>query len=138
LTIRTDQFRQRLSAGFIASLSTVSRPPNVRHPDCATLREADLSSVESEAFYPLTFPITAGPGCIVVMITLSAQASAQRGFADLEAHGGITLAVAALSAVVSVGYGFAPMIAARIKPETAHGVQRVIPFVLLSIRVQIT
>jgi hypothetical protein len=37
-----------------------------------------------------------------------------------------------------VCYGFAPMIAARIKPETAHGVQRVIPFVLLSIRVQIT
>jgi hypothetical protein len=33
-----------------------------------------------------------------------------------------------------VCYGFAPMIAARIKPETAHGVQRVIPFVLLSIR----
>jgi multiple antibiotic resistance protein len=60
------------------------------------------------------------------------------GFADLEAHGGIRLAVAALSAVVSVGYGFAPMIAARIKPETAHGVQRVIAFVLLSIRVQIT
>jgi small neutral amino acid transporter SnatA (MarC family) len=99
---------------FIASLSTVSGPPKVRHPDCANLREADLSSVESQAFYPLTFPITAGPGCIVVMITLSAQASAQRGFADLEAHGGITLAVAALSAVVSVCYGFAPMIAARI------------------------
>jgi hypothetical protein len=39
---------------------------------------------------------------------------------------------------LSVGYGFAPMIAARIKPETAHGVQRVIAFVLLSIRVQIT
>jgi len=46
--------------------------------ETATLREADLSSVESKAFYPLTFPITAGPGCIVVMITLSAQASAQR------------------------------------------------------------
>jgi len=59
------------------------------------------------------------------MITLSAQASAQRGFADLAAHGGITLAVAALSAVVFVCYGFAPMIAARIKPQTAHGVQRV-------------
>ena len=60
------------------------------------------------------------------------------GIADLKAHGDITAAVAALSAVVSVGYGFAPMIAARIKPETAHGVQRVIAFVLLSIRAQIT
>ena len=99
---------------------------------------ADLSSLESKAFYPLTFPITAGPGSIVVMITLSAQASAQRGFADLAAHGGITLAVVALSALVFVCYGSAPMIAARIKPQTAHGVQRVIAFVLLSIGVQIT
>jgi len=46
--------------------------------------------------------------------------------------------VAALSAVVFVCYGFAPMIAARIKPQTAHGIQRVIAFVLLSIGVQIT
>jgi multiple antibiotic resistance protein len=98
----------------------------------------DFSSLESKVFYPLTFPITAGPGCIVVMITLSAQASAQRGFADLAAHSGITLAVAVLSAVVFLCYGFAPMIAARIKPQTAHGVQRVIAFVLLSIGVQIT
>jgi multiple antibiotic resistance protein len=104
----------------------------------ATSPETDLSSLESKVFYPLTFPITAGPGCIVVMITLSAQASAQRGFADLVAHGGIALAVAALSAVVFVCYGFAPVIAARIKPQTAHGIQRVIAFVLLSIGVQIT
>jgi multiple antibiotic resistance protein len=106
--------------------------------ETATSPETDLSSLESKVFYPLTFPITAGPGCIVVMITLSAQASAQRGFADLAAHGGIALAVAALSTVVFVCYGFAPMIAARIKPQTAHGIQRVIAFVLLSIGVQIT
>jgi len=98
----------------------------------------DLSSLESKAFYPLTFPITAGPGCIVLMITLSAQASAQRGFADLAAHSGIALAVVALSGAVFVCYGFAPTIAARIKPQTAHGIQRVIAFVLLSIGVQIT
>jgi multiple antibiotic resistance protein len=98
----------------------------------------DVSSLESKSFYPLTFPITAGPGCIVVMITLSAQASAQRGFADLAAHGGIVLAVIVLSAAVFVCYGFAPTIAARIKPETARGIQRVIAFVLLSIGVQIT
>jgi multiple antibiotic resistance protein len=97
-----------------------------------------LSSLEGKSFYPLTFPITAGPGCIVVMITLSAQASAQRGFADLAAHGGIALAVVALSGAVFVCYGFAPTIAARIKPQTAHGIQRVIAYVLLSIGVQIT
>jgi multiple antibiotic resistance protein len=98
----------------------------------------NMSSLESQAFYPLTFPITAGPGCIVVMITLSAHASAQRGFADLGAHIGIALAVVALSVAVFICYGFAPTIAARIKPQTAHGIQRVIAFVLWSIGVQIT
>jgi multiple antibiotic resistance protein len=100
--------------------------------------DPNVASLETKSFYPLTFPITAGPGCIVVMITLSAQASAQRGFADLAAHGGIALAVVALSVAVYVCYSFAPTIASRIKPQTAHGVQRVIAFVLLSIGVQIT
>jgi multiple antibiotic resistance protein len=112
--------------------------PTPAADETATSSETDLASLESKVFYPLTFPITAGPGCIVVMITLSAQASAQRGFADVAAHGGIALAVAVLSALVFVCYGFAPTIAARIKPQTAHGVQRVIAFVLLSIGVQIT
>jgi multiple antibiotic resistance protein len=96
------------------------------------------TDVDSKVFYPLTFPITAGPGCIVVMITLSAHASGDRGFADAAAHGGIALAVVLLSATVFVCYGYAPTITARIKPKTAHGVQRVIAFVLLSIGVQIT
>ena len=61
------------------------RVPAERTP---TMPDTELPSLESKAFYPLTFPITAGPGCIVVMIALSAQASAQRGFADLAAQGG--------------------------------------------------
>jgi multiple antibiotic resistance protein len=117
-------------------LSQNDAAPAAPHNGVASDRNA--SSPESQAFYPLTFPITAGPGCIVVMITLSAQASARRGFTDLAAHGGIALAVAVLSAAVFVCYSFAPTIAARIKPQTAHGIQRVIAFVLLSIGVQIT
>jgi multiple antibiotic resistance protein len=109
--------------------------PADEHP--ATMQTAGLPSLESKTFYPLTFPITAGPGCIVVTITLSAQASAQGGFADLAAHGGIAFAVVALGVAVYVCYGFAPTIASRIKPQTAHGIQRVIAFVLLSIGVQI-
>jgi multiple antibiotic resistance protein len=132
----------QVSGGFVLAamgwnlLSQSEATPVATRSEAAA--DPGVSSLESKSFYPLTFPITAGPGCIVVMITLSAQASAQRGFADLAAHGGIALAVAALSGAVFVCYGFAPTIAARIKPETAHGLQRVIAFVLLSIGVQIT
>lgn len=103
----------------------------------ASLADGDLQSAESKVFYPLTFPITAGPGCIVVLITLSAHASAEHGFADVAAHAGIMLAVVMLSVLVYVCYGFAPAIAARVRPQTAHGVLRVIAFVLMCIGVQI-
>lgn len=33
-----------------------------------------IRSLEQKVFYPFTFPITAAPGCIVVMVTLSARA----------------------------------------------------------------
>jgi multiple antibiotic resistance protein len=130
----------QVSGGFVLAamgwnLLSQSDAPSVA-TESKEVADPDVS-VQGKSFYPLTFPITAGPGCIVVMITLSAQAAGQRGFADLAAHGGIALAVVALSAAVFVCYGFAPTIAARIKPQTAHGIQRVIAFVLLSIGVQI-
>jgi len=113
--------------------------PDSRQGDQATdLHNSDLASLENKVFYPFTFPITAGPGCVVVMITLSAQASAERGFADVAAHAGILLAVAVLAIAVYVCYRFAPVIATRVSAQTAHGIRRVIAFVLMCIGVQIT
>lgn len=100
--------------------------------------EASFEHVERRVFYPFTFPVTAGPGSIVVMLTLSAHVSAKGALGDVMAHLGILGAVAALSALVFVCYGYAPKITARISPETAHGIRRVIAFVLLCIGVQIT
>lgn len=48
------------------------------------------------------------------------------------------MAVALLSVAVFVCYGFAPAIAARVGPQTVHGILRVIAFVLMCIGVQIT
>lgn len=95
-------------------------------------------SLEQQVFYPLTFPVTAGPGCIVVTLTLSAHASVKGVFFDAMAHAGILLAIIALSVSVFLCYGYAPRITARISPQTAHGILRVIAFVLLCIGVQIT
>jgi multiple antibiotic resistance protein len=90
-----------------------------------------------KVFYPFTFPITAGPGCIVVVITLSAHASAHTILPDLAAHAGIVLAVVVLSVLVYVCYAYAPVIAARVPADTAQGILRVIAFFLLCIGVQI-
>jgi multiple antibiotic resistance protein len=55
----------------------------------------------------------------------------------LAAHGGIALAILVLSAAVYVCYAYAPAITARIQPQTAHGILRVIAFLLMCIGVQI-
>jgi small neutral amino acid transporter SnatA (MarC family) len=49
-----------------------------------------------------------------------------------------TLARKIASAAVYICYGRAPALTARVRPETAHGILRVIAFVLLCIGVQIT
>ena len=93
--------------------------------------------LEDKIFYPLTFPITAGPGCIVVTLTLSAHASNTRVVANVLGHVGIATAVLALSLIVWVCYTYAPKITQKIAPQTAQGILRVIAFVLMCIGVQI-
>jgi multiple antibiotic resistance protein len=98
-----------------------------------------LESLEEKIFYPFTFPITAGPGCIVVTVTLSAQAST-KGFGlteNIAAHLGIVLAVVLLSVSVYLCYAYAPVITSRVSPQTAHGILRVMAFIVLCIGVQI-
>lgn len=100
--------------------------------------ESVYGSLDQQVFYPLTFPVTAGPGCIVITLTLSAHASSNGVLNNVMAHLGIFLAIVALSITVFLCYGYAPKITSRISPQTAHGILRVIAFVLLCIGVQIT
>jgi multiple antibiotic resistance protein len=97
-----------------------------------------FESLQEKVFYPLTFPMTLGPGCIVVMLTLGARASVENVTGDVIAHLGILAAVLVLSVVVFYSYAYAPKITARVSRQTAHGILRVVAFVLLCIGVQIT
>lgn len=99
---------------------------------------SDIRSLERKIFYPFTFPITAGPGCIVVMVTLSAHATGRGVIPSVAAHAGIIIAVLLLCVAVYFCYGNAPTITARISPQTVHGLLRLIAFALLCIGVQIT
>jgi multiple antibiotic resistance protein len=94
-------------------------------------------SLRDKTFYPLTFPITAGPGCIVLMLTLSAHVRQPTIAQTLFAQTGLMLAVVLLSATCYFCYAYAPRLTASISPSTAHGILRVIAFILLCIGVQI-
>ena len=129
-------------SGGLALAAMGWRMLNQEQPDTkderTEVRDAGLGSLEGKIFYPFTFPITAGPGCIVVMVTLSAHASVKGLLPNMAAHAGIVLAVVLLSVAVYFCYGYAPAITARVSSQTAHGILRVIAFVLLCIGGQIT
>jgi multiple antibiotic resistance protein len=107
------------------------------NPNAAIVTQASYGSLEEKVFYPLTFPVTVDPGCIVVMLTLSAHASVKNLGANITAHTAIFAAVIVLSLSVFVCYAYAPKITERVSPQTAHGILRIVAFVLLCIGVQI-
>lgn len=94
-------------------------------------------ALEAKAFYPFTFPVTSGPGTLVVMLTLTAHISRATLTDEILGHVGVFTAVLVLSALVYVCYGYAPKITKSISPSTAHGILRVVAFILMCIGVQI-
>jgi len=130
----------QVSGGFVLAAmgwGLLNERENTSSTDKATVVRTDFHSLEESVFYPFTFPVTAGPGCIVVMLTLSAHASGKNTFSSIFAHLGIALAVVALSFTVFISYRYAPRITQKIAPQTVHGILRVIAFILLCIGVQI-
>ena len=98
---------------------------------------AQVSELRNKAFYPFTFPVTSGPGTLVAMLTLGAHMSTTTLALNVVSHLGEFIAVVVLSALVYVCYAYAPRITASISPSTAHGILRVVAFILLCIGVQI-
>ena len=99
-----------------------------------TFAQADLAG---QIFYPFTFPVTAGPGSLVVMLTLTARAAEKDLIGKAFAHAGIGVAIVALSALVYLCYGYAPRIVKVMSPSMAHGILRVISFLLLCLGIQL-
>jgi multiple antibiotic resistance protein len=104
----------------------------------SSLEPRDASALQKKIFYPFTFPVTAGPGVLVVMLTLSAHASKGAIMDIAEAQLGVLTGMALMCVAIFVFYAYAPLITAKVSPSTAHGILRVIAFVLLCIGVQIS
>jgi multiple antibiotic resistance protein len=99
--------------------------------------ESRTRDLEQKAFYPFTFPITSGPGTLVGLLTLTAHISEPDITRNVLAHAGVFLAIVALSVLVYFCYAYAPKITKAIPANTAHGILRVVAFILLCIGVQI-
>jgi multiple antibiotic resistance protein len=91
----------------------------------------------SKAFYPFTFPVTSGPGTLVAMLTLTAHISNLPLTDKVLGHVGIFAAAIVMSVLVYLCYANAVRLTAAVSQTTAHGMLRVMAFILLCIGVQI-
>lgn len=130
----------QLAGGFVlASMGwqLLNNKDNGKDVEASEAAMSDSEALKRKIFYPLTFPLMAGPGCIVVALTLSAHAS-RHSTAENLAHFGIAIAILGIGASVLVCYAYAPTITRKIAPQTVQGILRVIAFVVLCIGVQIS
>ena len=105
------------------------RPEAVRQP-------ASPAELSSKAFFPITMPITTGPGSISVAIALASdRPETDRGV--LEFFAGLSLAVLANVALVYLSYAGADRVMRLVGAGGANIVGRLAAFLLLCIGVQI-
>ena len=91
-----------------------------------------------DAFYPLTMPLTVGPGSISVAITLGSQRPKAADLAHLALLGGAAVAgLAAIAVTIYVCYRFAERIVAALGERGTNVVVRLSAFILLCIGIQI-
>jgi multiple antibiotic resistance protein len=102
----------------------------------AVSQRAGNKDVLREAFYPLTLPLTVGPGSIAIAITLGAN-EPHRLSANLLAILSAAIACAVLAVTIYLCYGFADRLGKIIGPRGMNVILKLSAFLLVCIGVQI-
>jgi multiple antibiotic resistance protein len=104
----------------------------------AAARASEMSKADAvrRSFYPITFPLTTGPGTIAASITLGAQIPATPLHFVAEAFAA-ALGAALVSAALYVVFGNAARVIARLGEVGALVLTRLMAFLLLCVGIQI-
>jgi multiple antibiotic resistance protein len=119
-------------------LNKQENKPDSKDPEIRQAAEVCAANYwDSRAFYPLTFPMTVGPGSFAVMLTLSSEAKGLPLSDRLWAFAGLLIALVLMSILIYLFYAYAPHAAKWIPAGAIQGVMRVVAFLLLCIGGQI-
>ena len=88
------------------------------------------------AFYPLTLPLTVGPGSISIAITLGANEPRHLG-ANLVALISAAIGTGLIAVTIYICYGYSARLAAAVGPSGMNVILRLSSFLLVCIGVQI-
>jgi multiple antibiotic resistance protein len=106
--------------------------------DTAPAERAPRPIGQAEAFYPLTMPLTVGPGSIAVAITVGSQRPQASGFVNIAAIGaGAVLGLAAIALTIYFCYRFAERTVSVLGEGGTSVLVRLSAFILLCIGIEI-
>jgi multiple antibiotic resistance protein len=127
----------RVGGGLVVAVNAwgLLTAPDPEPPDKAAAPRAP-EALASQAFFPLTMPLTTGPGAMSVAVAL-ASARPERGEGTLAVFGGLTLAAAAMALIILVSYAESDRVMRIVGESAARIVSRLTAFLLLCIGVQI-
>ena len=127
----------RIAGGLVLSLFAWGLLDSPDRRDARKQEQAaPAEGADDVAFFPLTLPFTTGPGTIAVAVTLGAGHPAS-GAALWLFYGGVSLAAAAMAAVIWFAYANSDRLSALLGRNGSRTVTRLSAFLLLCIGVQL-
>jgi multiple antibiotic resistance protein len=93
-------------------------------------------STEEKTFYPFTFPLTVGPGCLAIVITFSAHLGHDTLFSFTEHVAGLA-GIVVMCVTVYLCYSNLKYISGRFSPVAAMAISKMLAFFVICIGVQI-
>ena len=99
---------------------------------------SESSSVWSRVFYPFTFPITVGPGCVAVAITLSAHSQREDMLGTALIQAGDILGIVAVCTLVYLCFQYSTFVTKSLGQSGTAVLMRLISFLVACIGIQIS
>jgi multiple antibiotic resistance protein len=125
----------RIGGGLVVTAFGWKLLNSETHPDGDA---ASKATGLPDAFYPLTMPLTVGPGSMSVAIALGSQRPKTADLAHLALLGGAAVAgIVAIVLTIYLCYRFADVIVARLGSGGTNVLVRLSAFILLCIGIQI-
>ena len=128
----------RIAGGMVVAIRAwgLLMQPAEHEERKATAAAPVQESDDEVAFFPLTMPLTTGPGTIAVAIALSSQRPSS-GIGTLAFFGGMSLAAACVALSIWLCFRWSDRVVALLGKGGARILSRLIAFLLLCVGVQI-
>ena len=106
--------------------------------DKSSVAVSESSSLWSRVFYPFTFPITVGPGCVAVAITLSAHSQKSDVLGTALVQAGDIIGIGIVSLLVYLCFQYSTFVTKSLGQSGTAVLMRLISFLVACIGIQIS